>query len=282
MDARPGECQPANISCVRHPISLATAITVLLILKLQPSKHQNPPAAPTLLLAQCVCWLRNTRLIIDWHNFGYSILSMKLGSKHPMVKLLRHHELRVCRFATANFCVSNAMARVLQEEVGIKAPVLVLHDRPSPLFQPVSSEAERFEFLAHLPETTDFMKAVRDGKRSELIDYAKLLACSSLGVCLHTSSSGVDLPMKVVDMFGAGLPVVAWDRYESWHELITDGVNGRGFGSAEELCNHLVDLLGEDRSKLQSLRLGARRESRRRWDDEWDPIAGRFLGLPSS
>ena len=111
-------------------------------------------------------------------------------------------------------------------------------------------------------------------------DYASLLACASLGVSLHTSSSGVDLPMKVVDMFGAGLPVVGWNRFEAWPELVSEGVNGRGFGGAEELSTHLMDLFGNDR-KLGDLRRGARREGERRWDAEWDPIAGRLLGLTS-
>ncbi|EAS37522.3 beta-1,4-mannosyltransferase [Coccidioides immitis RS] len=318
---------------------------------------QNPPTVPTLVMAQLACWLRNTRLIIDWHNFGYSILAMKLGPRHPMVKFLRFHEMTACRFATAHFCVSKAMARMLQQEINLVAPILVLHDRPPELFQPIVREDEKFAFLTSLPETNNFVKAYRAGRQCELLvsstswtpdedfsifldalcqysthaatvdanlpdlyvvitgkgplqrtylraiaaltaegklrkihiqcawltiqDYAKLLACSSLGVCLHTSSSGVDLPMKVVDMFGAGLPVVAWDRYEAWPELITEGVDGKGFGSAEELSRHLIDLLGEDRSQLQWLRQGARNASKRRWDDEWDPVAGEFLGLTS-
>ena len=110
-------------------------------------------------------------------------------------------------------------------------------------------------------------------------DYAQLLASADLGVSLHMSSSGVDLPMKVVDMLGAGLPVIGWDKYEAWPELIREGHNGRGFGSSAQLTSVLVDLFGGDGSDLQLLRQGAIRDGKHRWDNEWDPVAGKLLAL---
>ncbi|KAJ5917745.1 CAZyme family GT33 [Penicillium verhagenii] len=303
---------------------------------------QNPPSIPTLVVASLSCFLRQTRLVIDWHNFGYSILALKLGSKHPLVKFSLWYERLFCKSAFAHFCVTDAMCLVLKRDFQLQAPILPLHDRPASHFSPIRDVGERIAFLTSLPETMDVCSSVEASKLRILVsstswtpdedfsilieallqyselaasnpdlpdilaiitgkgpqkkcicrksqplkprghdsvsDYAKLLASASLGVSLHTSSSGVDLPMKVVDMFGAGLPVVGWSRFEAWPELVTEGVNGMGFGSAIELTEQLTKLFG-DGKKLEALRIGAQKESTRRWDDEWNPIAGKLLGL---
>lgn len=110
-------------------------------------------------------------------------------------------------------------------------------------------------------------------------DYASLLGSADLGVSLHKSSSGLDLPMKVVDMFGAGLPVVGWSEFEAWGELVTEGVNGRGFRSAVELSGLLVRLIGGDGAELGRLKNGAVAEARKGWDEQWAAVAGRLFGL---
>lgn len=314
---------------------------------------QNPPSIPTLAVASLVCFLRRTSLVIDWHNFGYSILAMKLGDSHPLVRISERYEKLFAKAAAHHITVTDAMARVLKADYGVIAHAM--HDRPAPAFQPIATE-ERERFLRRLPETAEFAEdlspnsttpwrlivsatswtadedfslllsalvtysaectsqthlpkiiAIITGKGpqkeyylskinelnqqkklSNVIiktawlthaDYALLLASADLGVSLHTSSSGVDLPMKVVDMFGAGLPVVGWGKFEAWPELVKQGVNGLGFQSAEELALHLATFFGSDGRLRDTLKAGALKESEHRWDDEWDDVGGKLFKL---
>ncbi|KAI5062104.1 hypothetical protein GOP47_0022643 [Adiantum capillus-veneris] len=93
-------------------------------------------------------------------------------------------------------------------------------------------------------------------------DYPLLLGSADLGVCLHTSSSGLDLPMKVVDMFG-------WVS----NELVRDGENGLLFETSSQLANQFLELFKgfpHNCKLLSELQCGAVASgSSSRWGDEW-------------
>ena len=117
-------------------------------------------------------------------------------------------------------------------------------------------------------------------------DYPLLLGSSDLGVSLHSSSSGLDLPMKVVDMFGAGLPVCALS-YSCIGELVAHGRNGLLFSTAAELAACLQDALTgfpnfESNGVLMGLKRGVVGSSMTRWHDSWMKIALPVLVLQGS
>eukprot|EP00108_Taenia_solium_P010649 TsM_000780600 transcript=TsM_000780600 gene=TsM_000780600 len=73
-------------------------------------------------------------------------------------------------------------------------------------------------------------------------DYPLLLGSADLGVSLHRSTSNLDLPMKIVDLIGAEVPVLAL-AYPALSELLPNGQLGYHFSTAEALTNHLTRLL---------------------------------------
>jgi len=102
-------------------------------------------------------------------------------------------------------------------------------------------------------------------------DYPRLLACADLGVSLHTSSSGMDFPMKIVDLFGCGVPVCAI-HFDAVDEVVIDGINGVIFKSSDELFRALMKLVSDD-AELDRLRQGVRHLAWRSWTEEWDKLA---------
>ncbi|CAO1613367.1 unnamed protein product [Parajaminaea phylloscopi] len=78
----------------------------------------------------------------------------------------------------------------------------------------------------------------------ESSQYPVLLGSADVGISLHTSSSGLDLPMKVVDMLGCRLPVLALD-FPCLAELIQHGKNGLTFKDDATLSACLESLLAD-------------------------------------
>jgi beta-1,4-mannosyltransferase len=156
---------------------------------------------------------------------------------------------------------------------------------PDVLFVITGRGPQREEYLARIRQMR-FKRVAFASVWLEPDDYPRLLGAADLGVCLHTSSSGLDLPMKVVDMFGAGLPVCAV-RFACIGELVEDGATGALFDDAAGLSAHLQRLLagfdgggdggGGDGSNGELGRMRAavaRVHDGWRWDANWRGVAG--------
>ncbi|XP_056262508.1 chitobiosyldiphosphodolichol beta-mannosyltransferase [Pseudoliparis swirei] len=338
------------------------------LLKMETQSHilmQNPPGLPGIAVAWLVCVLRGSRFVIDWHNYGFTVMALSLGRTHPLVRLAEWYERFFGPLAARHLCVTTAMKEDLQNNWGIRATTL--YDRPAAAFRetPLQLQHELFVRLAathpqfrssgseeenkkeertvfsvcDLSDDSVTLRAKRpalllsstswtededfsvllealqeyDGFISggealpslvcvitgkgpqkdhyrklidslhlehveictpwlEAEDYPVLLGSADLGVCLHKSTSGLDLPMKVVDMFGCCLPVCAI-HFNCLSELVKHEENGLVFRGSEELAEQLKSLLSEFPSaagRLGAFRRNLRTSRGQCWDDNWD------------
>jgi beta-1,4-mannosyltransferase len=118
-------------------------------------------------------------------------------------------------------------------------------------------------------------------------DYPRVVGSADLGLCLHRSSSGLDIPMKVADLFGAGVPVCALDYGACLAERVRHGDNGLLFSTGRQLADVLFDLFEQfpsEQKALDRLRAGARRLARPTWEEGWvreaKPVLLPGAGLP--
>jgi beta-1,4-mannosyltransferase len=304
---------------------------------------QNPSALPTVYVAWIVSRLRGGRLVVDWHNLGYTMLALRLSRRHPAVRLGRWLEKTAGQAADANLCVSRGFAKFLTDRFGLKN-VRVLYDRPASAFAPIErSEREHIrqslftrlgirgsgpvgfvvsptgwtadedfdvviEAVLQIEDRIRGWEAGGPGRRfPDLVilvtgdgarraeferrfaglparrvqlrtrwldpeDYPRIVGSADLGLCLHRSSSGVDIPMKVADLFGAGVPVCALDYGACLAERVRHGDNGLLFSTARQLADVLFDLFESfptSASLLDRLRAGSRRAARPTWEEGW-------------
>uniref|UniRef100_A0A9L0IZ75 ALG1 chitobiosyldiphosphodolichol beta-mannosyltransferase n=1 Tax=Equus asinus TaxID=9793 RepID=A0A9L0IZ75_EQUAS len=287
---------------------------------------QNPPGLPAIAVCWFVGCLCGSKLVIDWHNYGYSIMGLVHGPSHPLVLLAKWYEKLCGRLSHLNLCVTNAMREDLAENWGIKA--VTVYDKPASFFKetpldlqhqlfmklgrtysafrarpgPLDPATERSAFTEQDPRSGTVMHLhgrpallVSSTSWTEDEDFSILLAAlekfeqlildgeslpslvcvitgsADLGVCLHKSSSGLDLPMKVVDMFGCCLPVCAVN-FPCLHELVKHEENGLVFEDSEELAVQLQMLLSEfpdPAGKLSQFRVNLRESEQLRWDESW-------------
>ncbi|KAL7713657.1 Beta-1 [Entamoeba marina] len=107
-------------------------------------------------------------------------------------------------------------------------------------------------------------------------DYPKLLAACQFGISLHQSSSKLDLPMKVLDMFGCALPVLARGYPTIRDELVEENKVGFCFDTAEELNDLLVKNLSNSKQRekfLEEMKQNVINNNTLTWSKNWQEVA---------
>ena len=117
----------------------------------------------------------------------------------------------------------------------------------------------------------------------EPADYPVCVGIADLGLCLHQSSSGLDLPMKLADFRGPGVPAAAFDYSPVLGEVLTNGKQGVTFRDPGDLAHLLVSVARRNAtadSPLSRSRAWLAANASERWEDNWTATAARVLASP--
>jgi beta-1,4-mannosyltransferase len=150
---------------------------------------------------------------------------------------------------------------------------------PSLIILVTGDGARRAEFerrFAGLPARRIYLRT----RWLEPEEYPRVVGSADLGLCLHRSSSGLDIPIKIADLFGAGVPVCALDYGACLAERVRHSDNGLLFSTARQLADILFDLFESypaDQAVLERLRAGARKSARPTWEEGWNREARDLL-----
>ena len=111
-------------------------------------------------------------------------------------------------------------------------------------------------------------------------DYPDFLAAADLGVSVHHSTSGCDLPMKIADLHGAGVPVCALDYGPCLTEMLLQSEESWRFTTADALSRVLLRLLAgfpDGATELEAARGAVGSAPRLSWQDGWQASAAPVL-----
>lgn len=114
----------------------------------------------------------------------------------------------------------------------------------------------------------------------EPADYPVCVGMADLGLCLHQSSSGLDLPMKLADFRGPGVPAAAFDYSPVLGEALTNGKEGVTFRDPGDLANLLVSVARRNAtpdSPLSRSKAWLHAHPAERWEEQWNATARAIL-----
>jgi beta-1,4-mannosyltransferase len=158
-----------------------------------------------------------------------------------------------------------------ERQLASDVPLLaVLLTGRGPLRQTFEARAARRNFKAIVLKTLWLEPA----------DYPVLIGMADLGLCLHQSSSGLDLPMKLADLRGAEVPTAVYDYAPVVSEVVTSGHEGVTFRDPGELATILIGMVRgavPADGPLARSREWLVANHGERWDAQWNATARKVL-----